>query len=160
MSRRIAPPPTKALFASGNFNLGKLVWCPSPFFAIKRRPPVIVLASAFGQIFVSIIPKTSQQKCPFEHQRATKNRQGVGNSPFAVIYCPRLAVSRRLWCVVSAHGDTAPWLQPDARLVHSLYLPRFGGVVRKLKIAPRGSIPLRHGEIVLINSLQPPAFCL
>ena len=42
----------------------------------------------------------------------------------------------------------------------SPYLPRFGGVVRKLKIAPRSSIPLRHGEIVLINSLQQPAFGL
>jgi hypothetical protein len=153
MSRRIAPPPTKALFDSGNFNLGKLVWCPSPFFAINRRPPVIVLASAFGQIFVSIIPKTSQQKCPFEHQRAMKNRQGVGNSPFAVIYCSRLAVSRRLWCVVSAHGDTAPWLQPDARLVHSLHLARFRRVVRKLEITPSGAVPLGHREIVLIGGL-------
>ena len=41
-----------------------------------------------------------------------------------------------------------------AHVIHALYyLARFRVVVRKLKIAPSGAIPLSHSEIVLIDRL-------
>ena len=108
-SRSAAPPPSKSLFDSGNFNFGKLVWCPWLFFAINWCPPVIVLAPAFCQIFERIIPKTPKQKRPFDQRRAIKKSAGLRHDCCAVCCSHLVCRGAVLRC---RHGDTAPWLQP------------------------------------------------
>jgi hypothetical protein len=38
-------------------------------------------------------------------------------------------------------------------VIHPIYLPRFRRVVGKLKIAPRGAVPVGRCEVVLIDRL-------
>ena len=73
--------------------------------------------------------------------------------------CSRLAASRRLTALQPTHGDAPPrggqalpWLQAGA-VCSPPHLARFRVVVRKLKIAPSGAIPLSHSEIMLIDRL-------
>jgi hypothetical protein len=68
--------------------------------------------------------------------------------------CSGLAVPRRSDALRLGDRDMAPSATTPGMLFSGLRLPRFCVVVRKLKIAPAGPVPLCDCHVVLINSLQ------